>query len=136
MQRKIFIAIAMFSLFILSSCSGFEYTLDESKQGDALISATSEKEESITPENDSLEAESTESESASTTEKEEASETKVEVIENEDTLCMELYAPVCGQVLGNCENQEENCEMISQTFSNSCFAEKAGAKEIKEGACE
>lgn len=135
MQRKIFIAVAMFSLFILSSCSGFEYTLDETNQGDNFVSITSETEEQSTI-GDKLEVESTETESASTSEKEEASETKVEVIENEDTLCMELYAPVCGQVLGNCENQEENCEMISQTFSNSCFAEKAGAKEIKEGACE
>ncbi len=135
MQRKIFIAVAMFSLFILSSCSGFEYTLDETNQGDNFVSITSETEEQSTI-GDKLEVESTETESASTSEKEEASETKVEVIENEGTLCMELYAPVCGQVLGNCENQEENCEMISQTFSNSCFAEKAGAKEIKEGACE
>ncbi|MDX9971159.1 MAG: hypothetical protein RBS56_04630 [Candidatus Gracilibacteria bacterium] len=134
MQRKIFIALAMFSLFILSSCSGFEYTLDETNQSDNKASISEEKEEPTNPEIEILSTESTEV--SSSEEKEEPSETKVEVIENDEVLCMELYAPVCGMVQGNCENSEENCETISQTFSNSCFAEKAGAKEIKEGACE
>jgi hypothetical protein len=62
--------------------------------------------------------------------------TKIEIIEEDEIFCIEVYQPVCGMVLAEeCEEGQE-CEYLKQTFSNSCYAEKAKAINIEEGACE
>lgn len=149
MKRKALIALTISSLFVLSSCSGFEYTLDETNE--SLPTTTENELDNQTPSNSGSSSDpSAESQieneipntsvSDEDTSKDETvisnGETKIETIESDEVICIELYEPVCGLVQGNCSETDEDCSMISQTFSNSCFAEKAGAKEIKEGACE
>jgi hypothetical protein len=42
----------------------------------------------------------------------------------EPVYCIEIYAPVCGEIKG-----------VKKTYSNSCFARAAGAKIVGQGPC-
>lgn len=53
---------------------------------------------------------------------------------DDDLACIEIFQPVCGMLEVICV--AEPCELVPQTFSNKCFAEKAGVTEILEGECE
>lgn len=63
----------------------------------------------------------------------------VEVIEgetvdqNNETVCTAQYDPVCGEIDVQCIKAP--CPPVKETFSNFCFANKAGAKNIIKGEC-
>lgn len=62
--------------------------------------------------------------------------TFVEEIEAEtdtEIVCNDIYMPVCGKVQVQCIKAP--CPPLDTTFANSCEAEKAGATDIREGAC-
>ncbi|MFW5746571.1 MAG: hypothetical protein ACOCWQ_03395 [Nanoarchaeota archaeon] len=57
----------------------------------------------------------------------------VEQIDQDMQMCTREYLPVCGEVQVQCVTTP--CPPINTTFPNRCEAERAGAREIREGAC-
>lgn len=142
-MKKIFSSILLGLVFILfSACSGLEYSLDTSIPADSDTKniENDTHETNYEEQNSDLQPESTSTQEQEspvleeTQNEEQNNEALVQEITTEDVVCMEVYNPVCGMISMNCE--EENCPLVPQTFSNSCFAEKANAQDIKEGACE
>jgi len=50
-----------------------------------------------------------------------------------DIFCTEQYDPVCGVIETYC--LKPPCPLEAKTFSNECYAEKAGAINITKGPC-
>ncbi len=53
---------------------------------------------------------------------------------DDETFCTTQYDPVCGEVQVQCIKAP--CPPIKETFSNTCFAAKAGAFNVVPGECE
>jgi hypothetical protein len=51
----------------------------------------------------------------------------------DDTACTKEFVPVCGKYQVQCIKAP--CPPLDTTYQNRCEAEKAGATDIKEGAC-
>ncbi len=58
----------------------------------------------------------------------------VSVPDNGETICEDIYSPVCGSLAVACIRAP--CDPIKVTYSNKCELEKAGAKYISSGKCE
>jgi len=122
-MNKIFIStLAVLTLFSFTACSGFEYSLEETINQEIEKNLEEQIDELPVVEDEII------------NEIPVSDDTLVEEISSEEIFCMEVYAPVCGMIESICE--EDLCEYVPQTFSNSCYAEKANAKNISEGACE
>lgn len=52
-----------------------------------------------------------------------------------EVVCTTEEKPVCADVAAE-ECAQANCPVTKSTFTNRCLAEKAGAKNIQEGACK
>jgi hypothetical protein len=50
-----------------------------------------------------------------------------------DTFCTEEYQPVCGEIDVQCIKAP--CPPVQETYPNSCYAKKAGARIVSQGAC-
>lgn len=54
-------------------------------------------------------------------------------VAQEDIICTEEYAPVCGKLQIQCITTP--CDPVEQTFPNRCYAQRDKAVDITEGAC-